>query len=639
MKTKVILFLVILFGLVFIGCGNENSNSNSGNENQTSQFDIDFEVISNDIKKSIPRFVTEDVVLIEEYPEYNAIIEWSSSNENVINFIGNVTIDRSKAIEVTLTYNVIIGENSKEETINIIVSPSTPEQVANKFFRQFDSLITRDYDVVTNYLGIFEISWSSSNTEVFTNDGAYIRPDNDTEFEIQCSVIYKDYESEVFKHKYMAQGLDDDTKLVLIEKWLKTEVLSDLYIKNDVTLPSEYKKYNVKITWESSNPDVITPDGKVNHYVFERYVTLICNYKLDNGSGGSIKSEVIVSSLDISTMTKEEILNNFLNAIALQTYSGISFGYDTCPVLSKTYGSLYFYTNTVSEIKEMIIKPGSSNRFNTKMDPQLVVIHDTANYNAGAYANANYCYNGGGGTSWHYTTGNDGIYQTLPENEPGAHANGSRSTPFELVDTGIKATVLKPQIFIGDDKYIYVNNIKTNFIIPNLEKKFADDGVICEIGENGNYWISKIWYCDGHKYNANVGGNASGIGIESAVNSGADYIKTVRLTTKLVAEILIRHNLGINRVVQHNTMSGKNCPQAIREANYWYTFKDFVSLEKFAKEYLSEYHFSWKSNSAILDNQGYISKNINGIDSIEYSVLVTKNGNKVMEKNFITKII
>ena len=114
---------------------------------------------------------------------------------------------------------------------------------------------------------------------------------------------------------------------------------------------------------------------------------------------------------------------------------------------------------------------------------------------------------------------------------------------------------------------------------------------------------------------------------------------TVRKTAKLTAEILLRHDLGVNRVVQHNTTSGKNCPQAIREANYWYTFKDFVAMEKWAKENLSQYQFTWTSTCPIMNNEGYISLDLKGLTSVSYSVLVTKNSSKVLEKSFSTKLV
>lgn len=642
MKNKIIFLLLFIFALCLMGCKDPSTGGNeTGGGEQNGETDTKFEEISNYLKENTPYFVTGDIELIEEYSKYNAYIEWTSSNDDILDFAGNASIDRQHAYNIELTFKMTIGQDSKEDKLNVVVTPEDPDKVSERFAKQFSNLITRDYEVKENFLDLFTVEWVSSNANVFSNNGEYIKPIEDTPFEIKYVVKCGDYVSKEYTKSLVAAGVSDSEKLAEVENWLKNEILVDLYLTEGVNLPNVYEKYNIPISWESTNPDVISNDGKITHFVFERYVTLICTYELENGSGGVVKAECIVSPLDTSKMSETEILENFVSAIALSSYDGVKFGYSECPELSTTYGGLYFYTNTESEIVEMLIPIGTSNRSQKAMDPQLVVIHDTANYNASALANAKYVQSGYSNTStgWHYTTGNDGIYQTLPENECGAHANGTQSTKFELVDTGIKATSLKPQITIGDDHYIYISGQKTKFILPDTTRKFADDGVMCEIGANGNYWISKIWYCSSHGYNANAGGNGSGVGIESAVKKGDDYLKTVRLTAKLVAEILLRHDLGVNRVVQHNTMSGKNCPQAIREANYWYTFKDFVSMEKWAKENLSNYEFKWTSTCPIMDNEGYISKDLKGLNSLSYSVLVTKNSSKVFEKSYSTKLV
>lgn len=639
MNKKVLFAILCLLLIVLVGCGTTDIPDNQDKITST-EFDEKFNTIAAYLNDSIPYFVTEDIELIEEYSEYNAKVSWTSSNEDVLDEVGSVSINKLKAIEVQLTYNISIDEYNKDGNINVIVTPVTVEKIFEKFENQFSKIITRDYDVKSKFYDLFEIDWVSTNSLVFDNDGVYNKQTEDVDFAIQYSVKCGEYISDKREISLTAAGVSDYEKIQEIDKWIHSEALKDLYLSEDVVLPIVYEKYNVPIQWTSSNPDVVSDSGEIKHYVFERYITLTGRYALENGSGGSVKFECIVSPLDTTNMSTQEILENFISAIAVTSYKQVSFGYAECPVLSQSYGSLYFYNNVETKVKQMLIPIGTSNRSQKAMVPELVVIHDTANYKASAFDNASYVQSGysGTSTSWHYTTGNDGVYQTLPDNECGAHANGTNTTPFELVDTEIKATAIKPIVTVEDDGYIYINGIKTKYGVQRPTEKFADDGVICEIGENGNYWISKTWYCSSHGYNGNLGGNASGIGIESAVKYGDDYMKTVRITAKLTAELLIKHNLTVNRVVQHNTMSGKNCPQAIREANYWYTFKDMVSLEKWAKENLSEYEFIWTSNSSILNNEGYINKNVNGEESISYSVNVMKDGVKVFNNSYKTNL-
>ncbi len=652
MKRKLLFILLAFLALVLVGCGSGTGNSTdnpgdtpenppvidpTGGEEELEQ---SFEKYSKYVNENIPYFITGDIELPDQLEGLNAYVEWQSSNEDVIDFAGNVNVNKTKAIEITLTYKVVVEELEKSGSINVIVTPFTPEEIEKKFAEQFSTLITRDYEVKDVYYELFEVIWVSTNTDVFDNEGNFERPLVDTEFKIQYSVNCKGYSGEQKEINLNAAAPSDYEKLQEVEEWIFEEVLHDLYITLD-KLPSVYEKYNINLEWVSSNEDVIKPNGEITRYVYERYLNLSCKYSLDNGSGGQIDiMEVIVSALDTSKMTEEEILENFLLSLAVTNIDQISFGYTEAPNLSKTYNFVYFYENTETTIIEKMIPKGKSNRSGKSMDAQLVVVHDTGNPTGTAKGNAEYVQSGYGGSStgWHYTTGVDGVFQTLPENECANHANGTQDQKFKLVDTGIKATARKPRVEMGKDNFIYINGEKTRISSPQRNAPLADDTLLVEIGENGNYWIPKLWYCEKYSSVATMGGNGSGIGIESAVITTEDYNVTVRKTAKLVAEILIRQELDITRVVQHNTTSGKNCPQAIREANYWYTFKDYVSMEKWAKENLSEYTFEWTSLSKFINDSGFISKTSAG-NVVSYSVNVSKGDQVVLTKSYQTTLI
>ena len=62
-------------------------------------------------------------------------------------------------------------------------------------------------------------------------------------------------------------------------------------------------------------------------------------------------------------------------------------------------------------------------------------------------------------------------------------------------------------------------------------------------------------------------------------------------------------------------------------------------MEKWAKENLSDYQIAWTSNCEIMDNQGYIIKNLNGYDEVKYSVVVSKNGGQVYTNSYTTKLV
>ncbi len=59
-------------------------------------------------------------------------------------------------------------------------------------------------------------------------------------------------------------------------------------------------------------------------------------------------------------------------------------------------------------------------------------------------------------------------------------------------------------------------------------------------------------------------GNRSSIGIEICENKDGDRVRAEANAAKLVAYLMKLFSLEIERVVQHNRWSGKNCPRVIR---------------------------------------------------------------------------
>jgi len=90
---------------------------------------------------------------------------------------------------------------------------------------------------------------------------------------------------------------------------------------------------------------------------------------------------------------------------------------------SKTKGAF----SRVPRIIEKIIPPGNLNRRTSrKMKPKYITIHSTANRNptADAEAHVQLLHRAGlGRLSWHYTVDEKSIFQTLPTNEQGQHAD------------------------------------------------------------------------------------------------------------------------------------------------------------------------------------------------------------------------
>jgi N-acetylmuramoyl-L-alanine amidase CwlA len=79
---------------------------------------------------------------------------------------------------------------------------------------------------------------------------------------------------------------------------------------------------------------------------------------------------------------------------------------------------------------------------------------------------------------------------------------------------------------------------------------------------------------------ANGPGNTTSIALEICVNDKASFKKACENAAWLTAELLKKHGLAVDRVVQHNKRSGKNCPAELRSGAWGVTWAAFISMVK-----------------------------------------------------------
>nr|DAX74379.1 MAG TPA: N-acetylmuramoyl-L-alanine amidase [Caudoviricetes sp.] len=82
----------------------------------------------------------------------------------------------------------------------------------------------------------------------------------------------------------------------------------------------------------------------------------------------------------------------------------------------------------------------------------------------------------------------------------------------------------------------------------------------------------KIWHAGDNRGK----GNTESISIEICVNLDGDYNQAVENGAKLAALILKEENIPIERMVQHNYWTGKNCPEQIRACKNGICWSHFV---------------------------------------------------------------
>ena len=73
-------------------------------------------------------------------------------------------------------------------------------------------------------------------------------------------------------------------------------------------------------------------------------------------------------------------------------------------------------------------------------------------------------------------------------------------------------------------------------------------------------------------------GLTASIAIEACVNADGDWAQTVRNLAELTRRIMAEEGIPIDRIVQHNRWSGKNCPTRLRAGYAGITWADFLRM-------------------------------------------------------------
>lgn len=236
--------------------------------------------------------------------------------------------------------------------------------------------------------------------------------------------------------------------------------------------------------------------------------------------------------------------------------------------------------------------------------------------------------------SWHYIIGDKYIFQHLPLHEIAHHAGDGLAHELYYTDTFIKATNIQPVFSISNDGYYEINGNKTNIKVPldceghiPNNNQLPTNGINYIINDSGNYSLGNTWFSKTYQKVGNYGGNLNSIGIETCVNAGIDYNDVMRNTAKVVAGLLIKYNLDIDRVKQHNNFSGKDCPMAMRRSNRWMEFIKLIELEKYYQENFIDYEIEFKSlTPEYLDDCGRIIKYQEGKE-VSYQLTLRRNDN------------
>ena len=404
---------------------------------------------------------------------------------------------------------------------------------------------------------------------------------------------------------------------------------------------------NVVISYASNNTSIATVDA-------DGYVTAVKEGEVtitvsdNSGSNYQVKIQLIIANL-----TMETKVDQVMKLIAEYNFAMVDAG-NVCLYNDGTqryydsmYGSVNYFLFTPYVVNEQYyansdaITDTSNHKERRAEDTiEFVTVHDTATLTGTVHSIASSMSTGG--TSIHYTTGNGEILGVVREKFRAYHAGDGTGYSFSWLSTGIKVGEKAPEFDMvknGSTWYLTIDGQTTSIALPisNGTKTIANPSKAHFTTLGPSYKI-----VDGYYYVApfrvdfsqvaagsigNQGGNNNSVGIEMCVNVSSDIYDTWQRTGQLVADILIRNGLTLDRVKEHNTWSGKNCPQSIRAGSYWDEFMKMVEVNYIIMKDYKDAEITFKSNNPEIVNEiGRVVNPPKTTTTVSYDVTVTIGG-------------
>ena len=244
---------------------------------------------------------------------------------------------------------------------------------------------------------------------------------------------------------------------------------TDYYLDDTFTLTAIVKpsSSSQEVTWRAMNRTkaTISESGKVT-ILAEGEAT----FRATSVADGTLKASVTINI--IGYYNPYAIMEKLaVDTVVLQKTRAWD---STAGYITTLYGGIANYLFEDIEVKDKFIPVGNGNRPGTKSNGNLfsaryVTVHGVGGA-GNAASTANYAVGTSTTVSWHYTTGNDGIYQHLPLNEVGYHAGDGTTVPLEFYNSGIKAPdgdKTPGKITINQSTgYFQVNGVDSEVLAP-----------------------------------------------------------------------------------------------------------------------------------------------------------------------------
>ncbi len=636
---KFSLILLLIFSLfLFIGC---NDKEDDGNETE----DV-LDILVNNITLKVD----------EEYEFYTTKnVNISSSDESIV-LVNQDTLTIKGVSAGTATILITLKDNENvSHSVEVIVKKEETNEDKIEIVKKWltETVVSDGRDVIslpTTHPTIGgKITWSTTSDLVDLDRGRLEMGEED-------EIVDLNYELTL-------GGKTDNGTIAytiigfvsLDAKALFDNQFSTFKIKEDMDLITQFSDFGgTTITWESSNEEVFTNQGKFYQPYDDCDILITYTVKTTNpqtehtwsklfavdGLSISEKSVAVVEWIDKNVGKSGVIdettefpteLEEFGATIEWINSEGNPFNfkdYEGNPILSGAINVSALITISGESIKiNKTFQTTSSSLTNVWDKVELFVDQISKNsYNSAKKVLGNYYKHG---YIPFFTQGRMAIVEDIltvnGTNRPGTLKT---STQYVVVhDTAntrsgagarSQATYLKNG---AEGRYV-----SWHYAIDDTEciQSVPNDEVAWHAGDGSRQWGSTYFNEDYH-YQAITGGNANGIGIESCVNIDGDYAMTERNLAKLVAGLLIDYNLGFDRIKQHYDFAGKNCPNLLRTNGLWTRFIYLVQLEYYGLTALKDVTFKWEPISTNIDAKGLIDDTLT-TGTVKYKVTATYQG-------------
>ena len=307
--------------------------------------------------------------------------------------------------------------------------------------------------------------------------------------------------------------------------------------------------------------------------------------------------------------------------------------------------SYYYFEDFKVDTTYAYDDPNTEYSYGKRKVTWFITVHDSADGGANGRSLAAYAAGSARSESksWHYSVGSDGIFKGLNEDLGGWHAgDGKREATW--TDTGIPTNGADwAEVTISDDGYWELNGIKSNLLAPEVPiqhyaggwqttgtrrartSDLPSTGIATRVGSKGTFLINSVWWSQSYQTLSNYGGNVNSVGMETAIDEDVNLEVCWHNIAKLCADIIVRRNLalGLRAICQHNTFSGKDCPQTMRTAGRWEYFMKMAEAEYKVRKYLEDFEFEFICDSDLVNEKGQVIKFPETDTLVDYSVRIT----------------